>query len=193
MFLKSAFTFPGVATNLKPSTQTHNQLAEKDDFILRFGCWSPHSWKPLWIDERGVRWPDNPNQALFSELYFFRDLRVITPRYRESQLSIVFFKVKVFVLRESAYANYADCCFHCRTDYANTLLPSCCLRGLRGILGLLTILCSTNLFFHKTYQLRRLRGRDYYRCLRETTPKLRPAGKRLREHSCSFTSIIALT
>ena len=49
------------------------------------------------------------------------------------------------------------------------------------------------LLAHKTYQLRRLRGRDYYRCLRETTPQLLPAGKRLREHSCSFTSITALT
>ena len=50
------------------------------------------------------------------------------------------------MLREPAYANYADCCFPCRTDYANTLLLQCCLRGLRGIPGLSTILCSMNLF-----------------------------------------------
>ena len=88
--------------------------------------------------------------------------------------------MKVFILRESAYANYADCCFPCRTDYANTLLLSSCLRGLRGIAGLLTILCSTNLFLLTKH-----------RRLRETTPQLRPAGKRLREHACSFTSVIA--
>ena len=47
-----------------------------------------------------------------------------------------FSKVKVLILRLTAYANYADGCFPCRTDYANTLLLSCCLHGLRGTPGL---------------------------------------------------------
>ena len=36
--------------------------------------------------------------------------------------------------------------FPAEQNKANTLLLSCGLRGLRGIPGLLTILCSTNLF-----------------------------------------------
>ena len=51
-------------------------------------------------------------------------------------MSIVFFKVKVLILRLTAYANYADGRFPCRADYAYTLLLSCCLRGLRGTPGL---------------------------------------------------------
>ena len=51
-------------------------------------------------------------------------------------MSIVFFKVKVLILRLTAYANYADGCFRSGTDYANTLSLLCCLRGLRDIPGL---------------------------------------------------------
>ena len=46
---------------------------------------------------------------------------------------------------------------------------------------------------HETYTLRRLRGQDKLRVTTRDYARLRPEGPRLREHSRSFTVIIALS
>ena len=45
---------------------------------------------------------------------------------------------------------------------------------------------------YETYKLRRLRGQDNLHVTTGDYARLRPAGPRLREHSCSLTAIIAL-
>ena len=46
---------------------------------------------------------------------------------------------------------------------------------------------------YETYKLRRLRGQDNLHVSTRHYARLRPADPRLREHSCSFTAIIALS
>ena len=46
---------------------------------------------------------------------------------------------------------------------------------------------------YETYKLRRLRGQDNLHVSTRDYARLRPAGPRLREQSCSFTAIMALS